>query len=282
MFRFVGPAESSPSPALEKDSPSTFDSVYLTDFSPPSRSTPAIHSSPLVARLNRLRPLTMADAALLEMLVRHPTVRPAHHILFHEDVACDHVCVLLEGVACRYRMLAGGRRQILGYVLPGDVCDLQFLTSGPPDHGVSLLTPALMVKISRPRLTEVMVASPAIKTALRLSTEIDKAILRQWLLNIGQRCAVERMSHFLSEYVVRMEEIGEIEGAVSVPFGINQVALADTLGMTAVHVNRTLQSMRADGLIVLRQRRLIVPDRERLAAAGSFDPGYLHLRKSAG
>lgn len=237
---------------------------------------------PLVNRLQRLQPLAEQEICALDKLTRHSQAQPAGYPLFQEDARCDHVCVLIEGIACRYRMLADGRRQILGYILPGDICDVQFVTVGAPDHSVNLLTKGLVVKIATTKLFEVLAAFPAIRRAVEIGASIDKAILRQWLVNLAQRSASQRLGHFLCEYLVRMEQICCLDDNGSVPFEINQVALADTLGMSTVHVNRTLQSLRAANLIVLRNRHLVVLDREQLVALASFKADYLRIREGFG
>ncbi len=237
-------------------------------------------ANPLVARLGRFGPLSAQAVLELHHLTQKSQARAAGHPLFLEDSRCDHVCVLLEGVACRYRMLSGGRRQILGYILPGDLCDVEFVTVGPLDHSVGMLTDGAVVKIASGKLLELLAAFPCIRRAVEMSALIDKSILRQWLLNLAQRSASERLCHFLCEFLVRMEHIDYLNADGSIPFAINQMALADTLGMSVVHVNRTLQALRASEMIVLRKRHLHVLDRKRLAAMAGFDPGYLRIREN--
>lgn len=235
---------------------------------------------PLLARLSCFGKLSGHERAILHSITRTVTARPAEHILFHEDCLCDHVCVLTAGVACRYQILPGGRRQILGYVFPGDLCDLRFLTVGASDHNVSMLTRGSAASIGRAKMLEIVAAYPAIGRALTLAASVDQAILHQWLLNIGQRDATERLSHFLCEFVARMGVIETLHDDGSLPFEINQSALADTLGMSIVHVNRTLQSLRRAGLIQLHGRRLTIFDYQRLATIATFDPRYLHIRNA--
>lgn len=238
--------------------------------------------NPVVARLKRLGMIGDKETTALEHFTCSARACAPNHTLFSEGGTCDHVCFLLEGVACRYRMLANGSRQILGYILPGEMCDLEFLTIGESDHNVSLLTNGLVVKISRAKMLGFLYALPALHQALIAAAMIDKAILRQWLLNIGQRSASNRLSHLLCEITVRMQDVAPKSPDGSIPFGINQLALADTLGMSTVHVNRVLQDLRAANLIVLRKRRLTIVDRDRLEAVAEFEPRYLRPRQSAG
>lgn len=281
MLRYSGaaPCHIPPVGNLNVVSEFDLDSVCLAEQWPVRTSAVAVKAGPLVRRLQRFQALSPADIGTLENLMHNSNARAAGHPLFQENSHCDHVCVLIEGIACRYRMLTGGRRQILGYILPGDICDVQFASVGTPDYSVSLLTKGVVVKIAIRKLNEVLAASAAIRRAVDMAMLIEKAILRQWLVNMAQRSASQRLGHFLCEFLVRMEQIGCLDDRGSVPFGINQVALADTLGMSTVHVNRTLQSLRAANLIVLQKRYLHVLDREQLVAMAAFKPAYLQIRK---
>lgn len=246
-------------------------------FEAPTRS---LRPNPVIARLTRLGSIGADGLALLESLTRNHRIQSSDQILFSEGANCDHVCFLIEGIACRYTMLPNGSRQILGYILPGDMCDLESLTIGALDHSVSLLTKALVAKVARTKMLGVLSEMPSLGQALDVAAMIEKAVLRQWLLNVGQRNASERLSHLLCEFAFRMEDIGYVDPDGSMPFEINQVALADTLGMTNVHVNRILKELRAANLIVLRKRRLTIVDSVKLTAIAEFEPRYLRPRRA--
>lgn len=108
---------------------------------------------------------------------------------------------------------------------------------------------------------------------------VDEAILREWLVNMGQREAPQQLTHLFCELLVRLQVAG-IGAADGYQFPLTQEDLADVLGITTVHVNRTLQALREEGLIVLRRHRLDIPDVERLKAYCDFDPDYLHLKRA--
>lgn len=237
----------------------------------------ALVDNPFVARMNGFRRLTDEEGAVLRAATHCASNHSVGHTLFFEGYRSDHVCVLIEGVACRYQLLPGGRRQILGYVLPGDLCDLDFLLSGKPSYSIELMTTGRVAQITRAKLREIIERYVSIGHALRLAASLDHAILRQWLLNIGQRDGIERMSHFLCEFETRMTAIGQSNADGSLPFCINQSALADTLGMSLVHVNRSLQALRRGGFIQLQKRTLTITDRRGLADVADFDPHYLQL-----
>ena len=118
---------------------------------------------------------------------------------------------------------------------------------------------------------------PRLAAGLWRETLIDAAIFRRWLTNVGQRDAFARIAHILCEMVIRMRAVGLAEDH-SCDFPITQSEIGDALGLSVVHVNRTLQEIREAGLIVLKGGRLQVLDWDGLKLAGDFDPTYLHLK----
>ena len=105
---------------------------------------------------------------------------------------------------------------------------------------------------------------------------MEKGTLREWLVNMGQRDADRQMAHLFCELLVRLQVVGCTD-ANTFAFPISQVDLGDTLGITSVHVNRVLQDLRAQGLIVWKSRQIHIPDVEQLKTFAGFDPSYLHL-----
>ncbi|MGI8931853.1 MAG: Crp/Fnr family transcriptional regulator [Sphingomicrobium sp.] len=234
--------------------------------------------SALVIKIsNFLRPRT-DEVEALDLISRNPKPHRAEQILVHEGSHPDHVNLIVEGFACRYKLLPGGRRQILGYLIPGDLCNLEFALFNKPDHSVALLCDSRVVRIPTHRLVELLDRHPRIHRALSLAALIDNAILREWLLNIGQRDALQKLSHFFCEMEVRLGAIGRVDGNGSFELPVNQSALADTTGLSSVHVNRTLQRLRSHELIDLSHRRLTILDRDRLRAVAGFDETYLTVQ----
>ena len=250
-------------------------SSCLSRMARPQHSEAKCEANPVLARLAGLCPLNEHDRAIMVGAIRRIEDKSAGQILYLEGQHLDSVCVLIEGMACRYQMLPGGRRQIVGYILPGDLCDINILLSGRPDHSTFFMTRSRVGTIAAPTLIDIIERHPAINRSLRVAASIDQAILRQWLLNIGQRHGVERLSHFLCEYVLRMSIVGQVKDDGSVPFWFGQIALADTLGMSLVHVNRSLQKLRRAGVIRLMKRCLTIVDRQALTDLAGFDPQYL-------
>ncbi len=173
-------------------------------------------------------------------------------------------------------MLEDGRRQIVGLILPGDVCDAHNYVLRRTDHGIHALTRMRVAEVTRERLEPALDHSTRLCRAFWWMELVGAAIQREWTLNLGQRSAFERIAHFLCETFVRLEALGMTQGD-SCDFPIVQNDLADITGLTSVHVNRTLQDLRRAGLISLGSRRLTIPDLPRLKDVALFTPEYLHL-----
>lgn len=210
-------------------------------------------------------------------------------ILETREVAADQVLVrsgeplnvsllLLDGWLGRAKDLAGGERQITELHVAGDFADLHGFTLKRLDHDVLTLSKCTLAVVPHERLTDVTNRYPRLTRAFWLMTNIDAAIQREWTLSLGQRTAISRMAHLFCELYVRLEVPGLTRGN-SYEFPLNQRELSECLGLTVVHVNRTLQELRRRGLIELARGRLTIPDREQLEAVAEFDPAYLYLEK---
>jgi CRP-like cAMP-binding protein len=115
-------------------------------------------------------------------------------------------------------------------------------------------------------------------SALWRDTLIDAAIYREWIANVGARSAYQRAAHLLCEVFYKMQAVG-LASSDGCHFPLTQQEMGEAMALSSVHVNRTLQQLRAEGLIVLKQKRLSIPDWEALKQAGGFDPTYLHVTR---
>jgi CRP-like cAMP-binding protein len=207
------------------------------------------------------------------LLVSTRATAPGEDLVVEGDAPAQ--CrVLLEGQAFRHRTLSDGRRQIMAFHIPGDVCDLQALFLGT-DHNVTVLTAGEVGLIPHGKLTDVMVAYPRIARGFWRSNLIDAAICREWLVGMGRRSAYARIAHLFCEMIVRMRAAGLVHNNRCF-FPITQQHLSDALGLSAVHTNRTLQALRGEGLLSFQGGELVVRDWPGLKTAGEFDAGYLH------
>jgi len=203
------------------------------------------------------------------------------------DLICEgdvphRVPMIVDGWACRYKALLDGRRQITGFFLPGDICDFNVFILKRMDHSIRALTAVTYVALSPPDVEELTSAHPRIMHGLWRESLVNASIQREWTVNLGQRSALERLAHLLCELFIRLRIVG-MTRECSCEFPVTQSELADTLGLTAVHVSRTIKSLRARGLIRLQDRKLEILDFDALRRIALFDSNYLHLdRDSSG
>lgn len=234
----------------------------------------------LIRKLEAFAPLPEADRLLLDDVVGTSREVKAHTDLVREGDTPEHIQLILEGFACRYKLLADGKRHIMAYLIPGDFCDLHVFILKAMDHTIATLSPCRVVPIPRARILELM-ERPAIARALWWCSLVDEATLREWLVNIGARSPEHRIAHLLCELLLRLQTVGlATDGSYELP--ITQAELGDTMGLTNVHVNRVLQRLRAEGLITLGQGTLTILDVPRLKAFSGFNPNYLHLGERNG
>jgi CRP-like cAMP-binding protein len=191
-----------------------------------------------------------------------------------------HACLIAEGIVCRYKCLSDGRRQILSVHVPGDLPDLQSLFLDRMDHGLATLTKGRAAFIPHAALRRLIEAWPNVAAALWRDTLVDASIFRDGMAGLGRRTARERVAHLICEMAVRLKVLDLVEGTQFI-LPLTQTELADALGVSNVHINRVLKSLRADGLIRSRGRQVEIVDWPALCAAGDFDLDYLHLRPDA-
>jgi CRP-like cAMP-binding protein len=184
--------------------------------------------------------------------------------------------LLVEGFAARYKVLQSGKRQITAIHIPGDFVDLHSFLLKKMDHAIAALTPCTVATVPHDTLRHITERHPHLARLLWLSTLIDSAIHREWLVAMGRRSAREHMAHLFCELYLRLQLVGLTKDN-SYEMPITQAELGDTLGISTVHVNRVVQELRADGLITWRGNRLTVDDWDRLRQVAEFTPTYLSL-----
>ena len=184
--------------------------------------------------------------------------------------------LIIEGWAARYKILRDGSRQIVAFLLPGDFCDLHVAILGHMDHAIVAITECQVAFIPSADVDELTSRHSSLTKALWWGTLVDEAVLRSWIVNNGRRNAEAAIAHLLCELHARMQLIGRADSdCLAMP--LTQEELADATGLTPVHTNRMLQSLRKAGLIELSDRMLTVLDVPGLRNLAGFDPDYLHL-----
>ena len=218
--------------------------------------------------------------AVLALPIGAPRQIAARKDVLREGDAPRGALLLLSGWASCYKMLEDGRRQTLTLLLPGDLHGFGHQVLRELDHSVSALTPITVAEVAFDQLLELGARFPPLHRAMIWQALTEAALGGEWTLNLGQRSALERIGHFFCETYHRLRAIGLAdEDGCDMP--MTQVDLSEATGLTSVHDNRTLQEMRATGLILLRNRRLDFPDLPRLEQVAMFQPGYLHMQPAA-
>ena len=203
------------------------------------------------------------------------TLEPRHSIIRAGDRP-NHVHLMIKGWACWDQVLDDGTRQITAFMIPGDFCDTHITLLAEMDHDINTLTEAQVAYIPRDVMIE-LTNRPAIAKAMWWASLVDEAVLRAWIVNLGRRHALERIAHLICELHARLVNVG-MGGSDRFELPLTRTVLAVALGLTNVHVNRVLRTLREDGLVMSDNDRVVVVDITALQELAGFDPNYLHLR----
>lgn len=216
-----------------------------------------------------------AAAALRDAAGPSRTLRAGDRLAAQGDAPAGLVLVL-GGVIKACRNLETGHVQTLALFAPGDLLGAQALALGRETSTLAAVSNSRYALVPLPRLRSLMREHPALVETLWQSLAREAAILQQWMVGMGRRGALGQIAHLLCEMAVRLRVPGpDDDGGGVYPFPLTQGELADAAGLSPVHVNRVLQALRADGLIVLNRGQLRIGDWRRLAEIADFDPGYL-------
>lgn len=230
----------------------------------------------LARRLGSATPLPVAaERAILGLPLIIRTIEASRDILY-EGGPSDHCCVILDGWTYCYQILTDGRRQILSFHVPGDLPDLQSLHLPSPDFGMATVTRSIVAFVPHSDLRKLSDRYSDIAQAFWREIIVTATTHRAWIVSLGRRDARQKLAHLICELYLRLEAVGLTDGR-SMPMPLRQTDFADALGLTSVHVNRTLRSLRGQGLVDLYGRRLTILDWEALRAVADFNPKYLHL-----
>ncbi|MEA3010292.1 MAG: hypothetical protein QOJ91_1984 [Sphingomonadales bacterium] len=237
------------------------------------------HPAGLERVLRRLESRVALDAedraAVLALPLTFRTLEPAAYIV-REGEAADVCVILLKGFAYRHKVTGDGERQIMSIHMPGEFLDLQNCLLGIADHNVQTLTRCEIASVPVSALQALTEARPMVGRAMWIDTLVDAAIFREWIVNVGRRDSISRISHLLCEIALRLEAAGLAEDhRYELP--MTQEQIADCTGLTPVHVNRVLKELGRQGLIDRDKRSVRILDWNRLQHVGDFNTRYLHF-----
>jgi CRP-like cAMP-binding protein len=190
--------------------------------------------------------------------------------LMSEGAHSANLYTVLSGWAFRYKTLADGRRQILNYLLPGDLVGLQAVLSGEMQHSVEALSPLVLCVFRRDRLPELFQNYPGLSFDVTWLAASEERMLDEHLLSLGRRSAVARAAYLLAFLYHRATAVGLMAGQ-NLHIPITQVHVADTLGLSIVHTNKTLRKLAERSLIRWLDRSCEVLDPEGLMQLAEWD-----------
>lgn len=237
-----------------------------------------IASTPFLKALSRRDDVSAADLVALDLIVGRARNFAPGEELVEQDSMPQHSCLVLSGFTARGHYLRGGRRQLSAVHVPGDFVDLHSLMLKKMDHSVIALTPCTAAFFPHQILRDALARSEHLERMLWLLTLIDAATHRAWIVSLGRRRADSHVAHFFCELFTRLQVVDLVQGD-TFDFAIRQADLADMVGFSLVHLNRSLQMLRRAGLLEWKGPKVRIPNLKGLCELAEFDPTYLSLMK---
>lgn len=227
-----------------------------------------------VDRLLLRSSLNAAQRAAITSLPGHISRVPPSHDIILPGEHTDQSCLVASGLVGRFDMMADGRRQIVAFYLPGEMCDLHSVPVPTSGWGLEALAGSTLVFVPHAALREAA-ADPAIALAFWRDTVTDGSLLAKWAANLGRKQALPRLAHLFCEMGLRMECRG-LGSKTEYELPVTQAQLADAVGLTSVHLNRTIKALRDEG-VTFSGRKVRIADWAGLTHLAEFDSAYLLL-----
>lgn len=233
-----------------------------------------IEASPFARKLAAIIALFDNELATISGLSRRRRTFLAGHNLLIEGQLNKSAYILTKGWVCSYKILADGSRQIVDFPIPGDFLGLRSVLFRTADHSIEPITDIEAFEVSRLDLIDAFAVAPRLAKAVLWAAMRDEAMVMEHLVNVGRRTAIKRMAHLLLEIGARLRLVGlGTDSGYDCP--LSQYHLADALGLSAVHVNRTLRDLREAGLLTFKRGEVVFNDYAGLVRLADFDPAYL-------
>lgn len=212
---------------------------------------------------------------MLELAAAAETIRCGrgkHVVIAGDRLRCFYVN--RDGWLARYKILHNGNRQIVDFGLPGEAVGLQACLFSRSPYSIVTVTPAVLALIPLAGIEELFVQNPQLSSAIFWCIVRESARSVEHLIDASRRSAYERLSHFLLELYVRLDMTKQTDG-MSFHMPLTQDLLADALGLTAIHLNRTMRMLREEGLVEVENKRVTIRDFDALSSLCDFEKSYL-------
>ena len=230
--------------------------------------------SAFARKLGAFVALSGAEFSALDGLHGRRKKFPAGRDMVHQGQINQSAYILASGWACSYKLLSSGTRQIVDFQIPGDFLGLRSVLFRTADHNIEPVTRVEASEVLVTDLLDTFANTPRLATAVLWAASRDEAMVVEHLVGIGRRDAKERTAHFLLELAARLKLVGlGTELGYSCP--LSQYLLADSMGLSAVHVNRVLRELRDEGLVTFQQGKVTIHDLDGLVKLADFDKSYL-------
>lgn len=229
-----------------------------------------------LAKLRARHPISRAEEQVIRGLISETRKVEAGKTVIHAGEKLNASTLLLDGIMSRFKDLRSGARQITELHVAGDFADMHSFTLKRLDHNIGSLTECTVGTVPHERIRRMVEAHPRLGRIYWFGTNLDAAIHREWEVSLGLRSASQRLAAFICEMHVRLGLVGLTSGA-SFALDLTQAEMAECMGITNVHANRSLKLLRELGLVTLRPRHVLILDQDGLRRHADYDPGYLYL-----
>ena len=218
-----------------------------------------------------LRPLDADQRAYMQTVKKGERLFERGDTLLREGEESQHLYTVLEGVLIRYRSLEDGRRQIVNFMFPGDLVGLQGAFDEPASHSVEALLPARLCHFKRGEFVHLIKHNPQLGYDVTWLAAKEETALESHIVSLGQRSAKERVVFLAVWLLDRALSTGLAHENNTLGIPVTQAQIADMLGLSLVHTNRTLRSLDKDGLVEWGTKEICVPDMAKAAEFANFD-----------
>ena len=230
-------------------------------------------------KLSMFASLNASDQVALDSLVADEALVAKGKDLTVEGEFASTIFLIKEGMAMRYHMLPDGGRQIINFLIPGDLCSMHVFASRTRDHSIGAITPIRVASIPHKSMAQLLAHHPNVDTALSWVAMQEEAMLRERVISLGRRDARGRIAHLVCELFWRHKALGLTnDQAFRLP--LTQTELGDALGLTTVHVNRVMGALRERKLMGMKQRKMCLLDLLRLQEIAGIEEDYLRPDKA--